>query len=138
MHVFRRSNTRQKVERLIREGVGIREASWDVEQGEHPHPHLVEAIAHWIRTSMGEMRRPYGIDQIAVALACRDDQGRVVCSNSLGVVKPALFYGEGGAERIAAFLDDVSAVPGDSRREIVGAVLSLGDIAYHMELPRAA
>ena len=139
MQLSRKRQTRDTVEQLIRRGVGLREASWELTgDGGHGRHELTDRIVEWLRAAMGEMRRPYGLDQVAVALACRDGEGRVVCSNSLGVLRPGAFYDESGSDRIAAFLDDVKAVPYGQRREIVGAVLSLGDIAHEMELARAA
>ena len=137
---FRKSTGQKRLSALIKEGVGIREARW-------PTPDVIddtsrgvvaESILQWVWNAMGEMRRPYGIDHVAVALACRDTAGRVVCSNSLGVVKPGVFYTPDGMARIEAFLDDVSEVPAHSRVEIVGALLSLGDVAYELELRKAA
>lgn len=139
MQFLRKRQTRDTVEQLIRQGVGLREASWDLPaDGGHEGRELTDRIVEWLRAAMGEMRRPYGLDQVAVALACRDGAGRVVCSNSLGVLRPGAFYGAAGLDRIAAFLDDVKSVPRGEGREIVGSVLSLGDIAYEMDLARAA
>jgi hypothetical protein len=137
MNIFRRNASRQRVERLIREGVGLNEASWTLPGGEVTDG-LHEGIVAWVRESMAVMRRPHGIDQVAVAFACRDGDGQVVCSNSLGVVRPGAFYGPEGEDRIAAFLDDLGAVPTAQRREVVGALLSLGDLAYELNLPKAA
>jgi hypothetical protein len=136
MQLLRKTQTRRQVERLIKNGVGIRETSWPVDESAADGD-LVDSIVFWLRHAMSEMRRPYGIDHVAVALACRDGDGRVLCSNSLGVVRPSMFYGDAGAGRIAAFLDDAMGMPA-AKREIVGAVLSLGDIAYELDTPRAA
>ncbi|MCC6382093.1 MAG: hypothetical protein IT304_06255 [Dehalococcoidia bacterium] len=139
MQFLRAPTTRRRVERLIRQGVGVREAAWQLPIDDTDNRQaLVEQILAWVRDSMAAMRRPYGIDQVALALACRDAAGRVVCSNSFGVVHPALFYGAEGADRIASFFGDLGAVPLASRHEVVGALLSLGDIAYELSLPRAA
>ncbi|MEX1102729.1 MAG: hypothetical protein WED87_00660, partial [Dehalococcoidia bacterium] len=119
--LFRRRNVKREVMRMIREGVGVHEASWDA-PGVCPSEVLAEEIVAWIQDAMGEMRRPYGIDHVAVALACKDPGGRVVCSNSFGVLRPGEFYGEHGAARVKAFLDDVETVPAARRREVVAAL----------------
>ena len=140
MHFFRKPDTRERVAHLIKGGVGVREATWEYPGpiiGQDPHA-LAEPILHWLRDAMGRMRRPFGIDHVAVALACRDDEGNVVCSNAMGVLRPAVFYDGEGLDRITAFLDDVQAVAPASRREIVAALLSLGDIAYSLNGARAA
>jgi hypothetical protein len=138
MHFVRRFLARRRVEELIREGVGVHEACWRVPAGEGDHHRLVEPILQWVRDSMVGMRRPYGIDHVALALACRDARGQIRCSNSSGVIRPAAFYSDDGRARIAAFLDDVDSVPADARTEVVAAVLSLGDLAYELDLPKAA
>lgn len=131
---------RRRIQRLIRSGVGVHEASWKIQvAGDNQfRKAVVDDIARWVRESMGEMRRPYGIDHVALALACRDSAGRVRCSNSLGVIRPSAFYGVEGSCRIDAFFDDIESTRVDRPFEIVGALLSLGDLAYELDLARAA
>jgi hypothetical protein len=137
MALFRRLTTHRKVERLIRDGVGVREACWRLEDSEAGEELIADVIA-WVRSAMGDMRRPYGIDHVALALAARDDSGRVVCSNSLGVLRPASFYGEEGAGHVRAFLGDAKrALGGSGGCEVVGALLSLGDIAFELNAKAA-
>ena len=77
MALFRKFTTHRKVERLIRDGVGVREASWRLEDGQRSEhvDALVDDVVAWVRSSMGGMRRPYGIDHVALALAARDESG---------------------------------------------------------------
>ncbi|MCC7366120.1 MAG: hypothetical protein IT303_17275 [Dehalococcoidia bacterium] len=135
---FRKFSVRRRVERLLRDGIGLHECTWDVPDRGRELDELVSPIVEWTRREMGEMRRPNGIDQVALALACRDPHGRVVCSNSFGVVRPSMFYTDEGRDRIAAFLADVESVPGEGRYEVVAALLSLGDIAYELSHAQAA
>jgi hypothetical protein len=134
MALFRKFSTHRRVERLIRDGVGVREASWRLEEGHSAETAdaLVEDVMAWVRASMGGMRRPYGIDHVALALAARDDSGTVVCSSSPGVLRPGSFYGEEGARHVREFLGDARRAMGDSGGEMVGALLSLGDIAFEL------
>lgn len=134
MPLFNRSSVNRRVERLIREGVGVRETTWTLDSPGDPGLTrlLTESIVAWVRLSMGEMRRPYGIDHVALALACRDGSGRVMCSTSLGVLRPISFYGDGPVTEVNAFLGDVARVSGDRPVEMVGALLSLGDIAFEL------
>ena len=136
MALFRRLSTHRKVERLIRDGVGVREACWRLENSE-AHDDLVEGVLEWVKSSMGAMRRPYGIDHVALALAARDEAGRVVCSNSLGVLRPDSFYGDEGAGHVREFLGDARRVLGEKPCEVVGALLSLGDIAFELNAKAA-
>lgn len=135
---FKKFAARRRLERLLRDGVGLHETSWQVPQRGAGKDDLVTPIVEWVRRSMGEMRRPNGIDQVALALACRDEQGQVLCSNSFGVMRPSVFYQDAGVEQVEAFMADVDAVPQERRHEIVAALLSLGDIAYEMSAPKAA
>lgn len=131
---FGKAKTHRRVARLIRDGVGVREASW-------PLPPLADCrgddiareVVAWVRQEMGGMRRPYGIDHVALALACKDGRGRVVCSSSLGVVRPTSFYSPEGSAGVEAFLGDARRIIGDGPGEMVGALLSLGDIAFELD-----
>ncbi len=140
MPFFSRLPVHRRIERLIRQGVGVREAHWDLGLPHSPdEAHAIaESILEWVRLSMGNMRRPYGIDHVALALAARDPGGRVVCSTSLGVLRPLSFYGEGPAAEVAAFLGDVSRTCPAGPVELVGALLSLGDIAFELHGHEAA
>src|SRR5690606_17117859 len=123
---FKKYAARRRVERLLRDGVGVHERAWDLPSHSEDEPRgLVAPIVDWVRLEMGLMRRPNGIDHVALALACRDEDGRVVVSNSFGVVRPGMFYQDEGADRIAAFMDDVEHASTGQRREIVAALLSL-------------
>lgn len=135
---FRRQSTQERVERLIREGVGVREAAWELVPVPERNRDLSSDIVTWVRRVMGEMRRPYGIDHVALALAARDQSGRVLCTNSLGVVRPASFYSDDGVSRVRAFLDDAVTAGGEQSVRISAALLSLGDLAFELNLARAA
>jgi hypothetical protein len=140
MPFLRRNSTHRRVEALIKQGVGVSEASWDLpESGDaHANRALADSIALWARQVMGAMRRPYGIDHIALALACRDASGRVLTTSSLGVIRPASFYGEAGSAGIEGFLADIEHVRADGAASIGAALLSLGDLAFELDLARAA
>ena len=136
---IRRQSTQERVERLIRDGVGVREAAWELAPSDNEaRERVARSIVTWVQNIMGEMRRPYGIDQVVLALAARDGAGRVLCTNSMGVVRPASFYEEAGSERIVAFLDDADAARGARSVRISAALLSLGDLAFELNLAKAA
>jgi hypothetical protein len=129
------SPSTRRLTQAVRDGVGVREQTWELAAPrDGGTAALVAEIVEWARESMAGMRRPYGIDHVAVALACRDARGRVVCSSALGVMRPTVFYTDEGSERVAAFLADVRfANPGEGA-QVVGALLSLGDVAYEIGL----
>lgn len=132
---LRRQRTHRRIEALIRQGVGVREATWPMpaRNDEPARAALAGELLGWVRASLGEMRRPYGINQVALALAGRDLGGAVFCANSLGVVRPSSFYSSEGPDGILAFLDDLDGVRGDGEVRIAAALLSLGDLAYELE-----
>ena len=53
--------------------------------------------------------------------------------DSLGVLRPASFYASEGAEQIRAFLQDAKRTMNGAPGEMVGALLSLGDIAFELK-----
>lgn len=136
-----RLKQRRRVASLVRNGVGLHECRWplDGRLSEPLKDALAQDILQWLRETMGGMRRPSGIDQVVVALACRDGQGRVHCTNGTGVIRPAMFYCPDGEAHVRTFLESLDHVPEGGRGEVVAALLSLGDIAHALqELPRAA
>ena len=136
---IRRQSTQERVERLIREGVGVREAAWEFTPSDtKERDRVANAIVAWVRGMMGEMRKPYGIDHVVLALAARDAGGRVLCTNSMGVVRPASFYEAAGSEGIAAFLGDTDEVGDAKAVRISAALLSLGDLAFELNVAKAA
>ncbi len=99
---------------------------------------VVETIVSWMREAAGTMRRPYGLDHVAVAFACRNAEGRVLCSNTLGVVRPSMFYSDEGEERVRQFLVDAWHTRPGEGAQIVGALLSLGEVAHELGIAKAA
>uniref|UniRef100_UPI002ADE4F23 hypothetical protein n=1 Tax=Tepidiforma sp. TaxID=2682230 RepID=UPI002ADE4F23 len=134
---FRRRRVQRDVARMIREGVGVSEGRWAL-GGRAEAGALAGEIAAWAREKMAGMRRPRGIDQVVLALACRDAAGTVVCSGSLGVVKPGLFYEETGERKLREFLEGAAGVVGPGDGEVLAALLRLGEIAYALEGGAAA
>jgi hypothetical protein len=118
----------------IRRGVGVRESAWPIPGAllERERADLAATILEWVRESMAGMRRPYGVDHVALAIACRDADGRLQCSRTLGVIRPGAFYSDDGPARIRAFLDDLESVPAGRRADIAAALLRVGDLAYEL------
>lgn len=129
---WRRWGTRRRVEALIRGGVGVSERVWLV-GGAEEGSRLAEEIGAWARAEMAGMRRPFGVDHVALALACRDAAGRVRCSASLGVVRPGAFY-DGSAEgRLAVALEAALGMAPSGGLEVQVALLRLGDLAFELQ-----
>lgn len=124
---------------LIRQGVGIHAHVWPLDQPLEADGggSMAATILAWVKQTMAAMRRPYGIDHVVLALGCRDGAGRLAVSNATGVLWPGDFYSATGEERIAAFLADVEAIPPEGRAELVATLLSLGDMAYALDVAPA-
>lgn len=136
--LFRRDRRLRRLTEAVRNGVGVRECEWRFAGPLPPTSSITHEIVEWVRETMSAMRRPNGIDHVALALACRDRDGRVVHSNSLGVVRPSAFYGIEGIDRIEGFVADVRVANPGEGSTIIGALLSLGDVAYELSNRRAA
>jgi hypothetical protein len=130
MRFLRSQRAKREIERLIRQGVGVHERSFVWLAGDTMRTALTNAALSWMREEAGAMRRPYGIDQMVVAMGCRNTRGELICTNSFGVIRPSAFYDEQGEGKLQAFLDDAEIARGAGGAEIVIAMLSLGDVAY--------
>ncbi len=129
---WRSWGTRRRVEELIRGGVGVSERAWRCDGGADP-ARLAAEVAMWAREEMAGMRRPFGVDQVALALAWRDGRGRVVCSASLGVMRPVAFY-DGSAEgQLKEAFGSALGLTDGSETEVLAALVRLGDLAYELQ-----
>jgi len=124
------------VEASIRRGTGLSRREW-LMGAEPMTPQHIQALAdellEWCRERMAASRRPYGIDQMALAVACAEPGGVPLASATFGVFRPVEFYtAEGVAEQVETFLHDI---PLDvlNRREgairFAAALFSWGDVA---------
>lgn len=126
---------RERIEASIREGVGLSKQEWLLAAPLRPSDidTLAEAVVEWSRVRAGEMRRPHGIDQCALALACAHPGGAPLASTTFGVFRPIDLYADGGIpERVTAFLEGLSLPalnePGEPVR-FAAALFSWGDVA---------
>ena len=99
------------VEQAVQAVVGLYGQVWDL-----PAPllatgdlgSLTHDVLGWVERTMGTTRCPYGVDQLAVGLACAPAGGTPIVSVSFGVFRPREFYGDGGVQdRIATFVEDL-------------------------------
>src|SRR5258708_1760216 len=96
MRFLRNQRAKREIERLIRQGVGVHERSFVWLAGDATRAALADAAMSWMRSEAGRMRRPYGVDQMVVAMACRNGRGQLICTNSFGVIRPTAFYDDEG------------------------------------------
>lgn len=127
---------RRQIERSIQAGVGLHRYEWVLADrpvtGEALKA-MAARICDWCAETMARTRRPYGLDQMAVAVACARAGGEPVASASFGVFRPVEFYQEGGTrDRIAEFLaglDPQDLNDGTEPLRFAAALFSWGDVA---------
>ncbi|MFA7249914.1 MAG: hypothetical protein WC273_09830 [Dehalococcoidia bacterium] len=133
---FRPDPLRARVEDSIRRGTGLSRQEWllgddpldraDIEQ-------LAEQVIRWCQERIAATRRPYGIDQMALAIACAEPGGQPLASTTFGVFRPVEFYQEDGVEqRVRAYLEGLSLDHLNHRAggiRFAAALFSWGDVA---------
>lgn len=133
---FRPDPLRARVEASIRRGTGLSRREWLM--GTAPltasdMQRLADEILEWCREQMAASRRPYGIDQMALAIACAIPGGQPIASTTFGVFRPVEFYAaEGIGERVEEYLhtlplDAINRLGGTVR--FAAALFSWGDVA---------
>jgi len=133
---FRPDPLRSRVEASIRRGTGLSRQEWMLGAEPLGHPEMDDlgaSIVGWCQDRLAATRRPYDIDQMALAIACAVPGGPPLASTTFGVFRPVEFYTEGGvAERVLAYLHDLD-LEGLNRREgpirFAAALFSWGDVA---------
>ncbi|MSQ41779.1 MAG: hypothetical protein EXR65_01900 [Dehalococcoidia bacterium] len=124
-----------RVEQSIGCGTGLRRGEWVL--AEQPIDAAViaattEQMLSWCCECIAETRRPYGIDQVALAVACAEPAGSPVASATFGVFRPVEFYRAGGvADRLGLFMDSLCVEELNRRHSIrfAAAFFSWGDVA---------
>lgn len=102
---------RRRVEASIRSGTGLSKGDWMLSGPAIESPHIAklsEEVLEWCRERIASIRRPYGIDQLALAIACATPGGNPLASTTFGVFRPVDFYDEDGVgDRVVEFLREV-------------------------------
>lgn len=133
---FRPDPLRARVEGSIRRGTGLSKQEWLLEQNPldpSDVDDLADQMIEWVRGRIAATRRPYGIDQMALAIACAEPGGQPLASTTFGVFRPIEFYEESGIEqRVRVYLsglalDDLNRRTGGIR--FAAALFSWGDVA---------
>ena len=132
----RRGRLERMIDQSLRDGVGLHRQVFTVADPPIQTRQLGDLaadVATWVEQAMSRTRRPYGIDQMAVGLACAPVEGEPFATVSLGVFRPADFYEDGGLrDQITEF---VSALPVDRINgepdavRLAAALFSWGDLA---------
>ncbi len=89
-----------KVREAVEAGIGLYHSHWglgnDGDGGLSPEE-ASRAILNWCCETMGQMRRPYGLDYVTFALALLGPQNEEIARASFGVLRPSDFYNDGPA-----------------------------------------
>ncbi|MEE9277265.1 MAG: hypothetical protein V3V06_02540 [Dehalococcoidia bacterium] len=124
------------VARSLRDGVGVHRNVWRLTElplSAADLTTLASDVASWVEAEMGVTRRPYGIDHMAVGLACATPSGEQIASLSLGVFRPGDYYGDGGTrEQIEAFVRGLPVEEINQKNapvRVAAALFSWGDLA---------
>ncbi|MEI6137064.1 MAG: hypothetical protein WCQ48_06575 [Chloroflexota bacterium] len=133
---FRPDPLRAQVEDSIRRGTGLSKQEWllgDAPLRASDIEELADQLIIWCRNRIAATRRPYGIDQVALAIACAEPGGQPLASTTFGVFRPIEFYEESGVEeRVRAYLAGLSLIDLNRRSggiRFAAALFSWGDIA---------
>jgi len=128
-----------KVREAIESGIGLYHSHWGLGDGgdaglspEEASP----AILSWCRETMGQMRRPYGLDYVTFAVAIMGPESEEIARASFGVLRPGDFYEDGPAGmRLEAVMDQWrSQECFDSASSLSAVVFSWGDITRELLL----
>jgi hypothetical protein len=95
---FRHRSPESKVRDAVEAGVGVYHTCWEL--GGDPatalRPEdLDSAVLEWARGTMAQMRRPYGLDYVTLALALTGSENEEMVRFSFGVLRPTDFYETG-------------------------------------------
>lgn len=133
---FRPDPLRERVEASIRSGTGLRRGEWlldDPPIDEAAIERVTDELLVWCREQIASTRRPYGIDQMALAIACAIPGDQPLASQTFGVFRPLEFYADGGvAERVASFMRSIRVEEINRRStpiRFAAAMFSWGDVA---------
>lgn len=133
---FRRRAIERQVEECIRAGTGLRQEQWlwpEPPMAEDDLRVLSDQIVGWCRDTMASFRKPYGIDQVALSVACAHPGKPPLATMTFEVFRPIEFYQEGGPrEQVASFIQNL-----DLRRlnepvapvRFAAALFSWGEVA---------
>jgi hypothetical protein len=133
---FRPDPLRARVEESIRRGTGLSKQEWllgDAPLSRSDIEQLADQVITWCRGRIAATRRPYGIDQMALAIACAEPGGQPIASTTFGVFRPVEFYEESGVEeRVRSYLSDLPLEELNRRSggiRFAAALFSWGDVA---------
>ena len=126
----------RRIEEGIRAGIGLHREQWLIEEmplGEPSLRSLAAKIAGWCQETIAGTRRPHGVDQLALAVACAHPGGEALAAASFGLFRPADYYrADGVADELSRFVIGLTGADFANDTEPVrfaAALFSWGDLA---------
>lgn len=90
---------RDHVRRALESGVGLYHTTWRLDDEPQRSTEATAAeLIEWCRDILGRIHRPYGLDQVTLALAVLGGDNQLIASANYGVLRPIDFYAAGPAE----------------------------------------
>jgi len=95
---FKQNSMESKVREAVESGIGVYNYHWEL--GGDPQtalePEEIDSLLlDWCRETMGDMRRPYGLDYVTMAVALLDEENRELARYNFGVLRPSDLYADG-------------------------------------------
>lgn len=152
VHRMKRAGIRSRVRKALDAGVGVYNRTWPLgqagvspSQGKGPAPAEVKVLAaqvlDWCRLAMGQMRKPYGLDYVNLAIAVMDAQEQELAQVNFGVLRPQEFYGDDSVARrieeaLAQWEEEglLRATDGDRAPRLATLLFSWGDLTRELML----
>ena len=95
---LRQGSAESKVRDAVEAGVGVYHMCWELggEPATAVRPDELDSIVlQWCRATMTQMRRPYGLDYVTMALSLVGGESEETVRHSFGVLRPSDFYADG-------------------------------------------
>ena len=95
---LRQGSAESKVRDAVESGVGVYHTCWQLggETATALRPDELDSIIlEWCRSTMAQMRRPYGLDYVTLALGMVGGASEEIVRSSFGVLRPSDFYADG-------------------------------------------
>jgi hypothetical protein len=136
---FKQGSAESKVRDAVESGVGVYHTCWEL--GGEPATalkpdELDSMILEWCRATIAQMRRPYGLDYVTLALGMIDWESEENVRFSFGVLRPSDFYADGPVPaRLIELMREWQAQGHfDSSRWLSAVMFSWGDLTRELLL----
>ena len=136
---LKKGSAESKVRDAVESGVGVYHTCWELggEPATALQPDELDSIVlEWCRSTMAQMRRPYGLDYVTLALGMVGGESEEVVRYSFGVLRPSDFYADGSVPAALVGLMQEWQAAGHfaSSRWLSAVMFSWGDLTRELLL----